>query len=152
VTIITEFWLKEREIFPLAIYCVVSNCVDKYLSRDILSLFACKIGYEARLIPNSEPQEINRDVTAGSRLLMNNGKIWSPRARRRRRRREWIIQPEFSGLRVIPLDSFDVFSSTLGSLSFLPYFIPSIVRVTVWCKFAPIASNRLEISNRYRDN
>lgn len=46
-----------------------------------------------------------------------------------RRRRGEIIQPEFSGLRAIPLDSFDVFSSALAPPSFLPYFIPSSVRV-----------------------
>lgn len=58
------------------------------------------------------------------------------------RRRGEIIQPEFSGLRAIPLDSFDVVSSALACAppSFLPYFIPSSVRVAARCKFAPIAA------------
>lgn len=61
---------------------------------------------------------------------MNNGKICvRERNGEDRRRRGEIIQPEFSGLRAIPLDSFDVFSSALAPLSFLPYFIPSSVRV-----------------------
>lgn len=57
-----------------------------------------------------------------------------------------IIQLEFSGLRAIPLDPFDVFH--FCSASFLPYFMLSSVACRgTRCKFAhPSPRNRLEIS------
>lgn len=91
---------------------------------------------------------------------MNNGKIWSllspllslasPPPVRERGQSPYlggqIIQPEFSGLRAIPLDPFDVFH--FCSASFLPYFMPSSVACRgIRCKFAhPSPRNRLKIS------
>jgi len=79
----------------------------------------------------------------------------APKGPRPRSKPRLIIQPEFSGLRAIPLDPFDAApvplllslslslwpsssSSSSSSSSFLPYFVAR-VRFATRCKFAPIA-------------
>lgn len=119
---------------------------------------ACKIGYEFRLTPNSEPQEINKKSIATWRpaLLMNNGKIWflcdgkapSMTERDNPVRVFWITRDPVKLL--VPRRSFSTplslpLSLSLDSFSFI--FPSYLLVVRMQIHDANSLPNRLEISN-----